>query len=123
VQAARKTKTFIDAFRKLDNLRATKVLVYAVRSNDQAARSNALLILANVINNATVCVAIDHLYDTKIAQTPFGNTGRANLLAVLSSLRALGVSRKFRHCYDRNNCATISGHRFSLASWSRPCVS
>lgn len=77
-------RNFVGAFRKVDNLQVTKVLTYALRSDDQTARSNALLILSNVIDNATVCVAIDHLYDNKIASTPFGINGRANLLAVVS---------------------------------------
>jgi hypothetical protein len=43
-----------------------------------------LLILANVVDNRTVCVEIDQLYDEKIGLTPFGVKGRANLLAVVS---------------------------------------
>jgi hypothetical protein len=75
---------FISAFRKLHNPKVARVLTYAVRSDDQAARSNALLILANAVDNKTVCVAIDHLYDDKMAQTAFGIKGRANLLAIVS---------------------------------------
>ena len=61
-QSAKNNKNlsnFIRKFRILSNLAVTRVLVYAVRSDDSAARANALLILANVIDNRTVCVAID----------------------------------------------------------------
>jgi hypothetical protein len=77
-------RAFIEAFRKLDNTKVAQVLVHALRSDDRVMRSNALLILANVVDNTTVCVAIDHLYDSEIATTPFGVNGRANLLSVVS---------------------------------------
>lgn len=75
---------FIETYRKFDSTRSASVLVDAVRGDDRAMRSNALLVLVNVVDNTTVCVAIDHLYDKDLLNSDHGTTGRANLLAVIS---------------------------------------
>ncbi len=84
-------REFIEAFRSLDNLEVTTVLSYGARSDERDVRSNALLILANVIDNSTLCVPLDHLYDPQINMN-----GRANLLAVVSVV----ASWAYRENYD-----------------------
>jgi hypothetical protein len=48
------------------------------------------LILANVIDNTTVCVPIDHLYDPSISIN-----GRANLLSVVSVVAPWAYRQKY----------------------------
>jgi hypothetical protein len=45
-----------------------------------------LLILANVIDNRTVCVPLDHLYDSRLGskEIDYSVRGQANLMAVVS---------------------------------------
>lgn len=69
----------IKAFREANDLPVTTVLTFAARSDDYNARLNSMLILANVIDNTTVCVPLDHLYDPNITVN-----GRANLLSIVS---------------------------------------
>ncbi|MDQ2078668.1 hypothetical protein RA307_00615 [Xanthobacteraceae bacterium Astr-EGSB] len=75
----------IRRFRETDTIAVASVLTFAARVPDGAGsvnrdiRLNATLILGNVIDNSSVCVPIDHLYDPKI-----NPNGRANLLAVVS---------------------------------------
>jgi hypothetical protein len=71
----------INDFRDLDNLDVIMVLAFAARSNDQVARVNAALILSDVIDNNSICVVIDHLYDPAI-NAPDSRSGRLNLLGV-----------------------------------------
>ena len=53
----------IRSFRHFDSPETTIALAFAARSEDPNLRINATLILADVIDNSTVCVPIDHLYD------------------------------------------------------------
>jgi hypothetical protein len=76
-------RAFIDAFRERDNTRVASVLVHALRDEERTLRANALLILSNVVDNRTVCVALDHLYDPELLTPVHGRTARANLLAVV----------------------------------------
>ena len=61
------------------NISVARILTYGARSDDKNARQNSMWILANVIDNTTVCVPLDHLYDPAISPS-----GRANLLAIVS---------------------------------------
>jgi hypothetical protein len=79
---------FIALFRREDNLDIISVLTFGARSDNYEARSNSILILANVVDNSTVCVPLDHLWDPNIGK-PDGEKdypvrGRANLLGVVS---------------------------------------
>ena len=69
----------IGYFRGIDNLDIISVLTYAARSRDADVRVNATLVLGNVVDNSSLCVPMDHLYDQAI-----DDNGRANLLAVVS---------------------------------------
>ena len=73
------TRAIIGKFRNLDNLDVISVLAFGGRSTDYNMRLNSMLILANVIDNTTVCVPIDHLYAPDISIN-----GRANLLGIIS---------------------------------------
>ena len=70
----------IDEFRNGDDLNVITVLTFGARSEDYDTRLNTTLVLGNVIDDTTVCVPLDHLYDPKISIN-----GRANLLAIVSS--------------------------------------
>lgn len=72
----------ITFFRQNDNLDAISVLAYAARSSDREFRVNATLVLGNVVDNASICVPLDHLYAPDLDAN-----GRTNLLAV-----AVGVA-------------------------------
>jgi hypothetical protein len=76
---AQRLSEIIEKFRELTDLDVTSVLTYGARSDDYNARLNAMFILANVIDNTTVCVPLDHLYDPLISIN-----GRANLLSIVS---------------------------------------
>ena len=74
----------IRSFRRFDNPDSTIVLAFAARSDDPNLRINATLILADVIDNTTVCVPIDHLYDPALLESAGGDSGRVNLVGVVS---------------------------------------
>jgi hypothetical protein len=67
----------IPLFRLCDNDRIIKVLAWGARSDERALRLNAANILANVVDNTTVCFVLHHLRDPAI-----NANGRANLLGV-----------------------------------------
>ena len=60
--------------------------MYGARTADDNVRSNATLVLGNVIDNQSVCVPLDHLYDSVLGAgaTSYHIRGRANLLGVVS---------------------------------------
>lgn len=74
----------IRSYRRFDSPDATIALAFAARSQDPSLRINATLILADVIDNTTVCVAIDHLYDPDLLKPSGGDSGRINLIGVVS---------------------------------------
>ena len=65
---ANKGPSAIRIFRSSDNLDAISTLVTAARGNNQTARVNAAIVLADVIDNSSLCVVIDHLYDPRPGQ-------------------------------------------------------
>jgi hypothetical protein len=77
-------RDFIDTYRKRATIDSTRVMAFGARSNDPNIRLNALLVMANVIDNRVLCVPIDYLYDPQIAATDYGVRGRANLIAIVS---------------------------------------
>ena len=74
----------IREFRTHDDPDTISVLAFAARSADPGLRINATLVLADVIDNSTVCVPIDHLYDPSLLKSPGGESGRINLMGVVS---------------------------------------
>jgi hypothetical protein len=58
-----------------------KVLAWAARSDDAGLRLNAANILANVVDNTTICFIVHHLRDSSISRP-----GRANLLGVTRAM-------------------------------------
>ena len=60
---------------------AVKVLSWLARSDDAAFRLNAANILANAVDNSTVCFVVHHLRDLSISRP-----GRANLLGVTRAM-------------------------------------
>lgn len=83
-------------FRDNDNRDVVNVLSFGVRSSDYNTRLNALLILGNIIDNTTVCVPVDHLYDPAILGDDVGSTkGRANLLGIISVVAPWAYKENF----------------------------
>jgi hypothetical protein len=76
--------TAIREFRAVDDIATTSVLAFAARSADAGLRINATLVLADVIDDSTVCVPIDHLYDPSLTSSEGGASGRINLIGVVS---------------------------------------
>lgn len=74
----------IREFRRHDDPATASVLAFAARSPDPGLRINATLVLADVIDNSTVCVPIDHLYDPALLTSAGGESGRINLMGVVS---------------------------------------
>jgi len=58
-----------------------KPLIWAARGDNQRLRVNAANILANVVDNTSVCFVLHHLKDTQLS-TP----ARANLLGITNSM-------------------------------------
>jgi hypothetical protein len=98
---------FIGEFRNADNTDVISVLAFGARSNSYQARSNSLLLLANVIDNTTVCVPLDHLWDPDIGQLEKDNDysvrGRANLLSVVSVVAPWAYSENFHNIQRAKN--------------------
>jgi hypothetical protein len=68
-------------FRACTTAAITKPLIWAARGDNQRLRVNSANILANVIDNTTVCFVLHHLRDRMIS-----TAGRANLLGVTNSM-------------------------------------
>lgn len=75
----------IPKIRSVDGLDFMVALSFAARSKDQNARANGLMVAANVVDNTTVCVPLDHLYSftPPIDPLSYQANGRANLLAIV----------------------------------------
>jgi len=82
--SANKINPAIQTFREVASLDTISSLGFGARSFDDDSRLNATLILGNVIDNKSVCVPLDHLYDDELGTTPYGVRGRANFLGVVS---------------------------------------
>ena len=67
----------IQLFRQCDSDRTIKPLVWAARGDDTELRLNAANILANTVDNTTICFVLHHLRDKGISAN-----GRANLLGI-----------------------------------------
>jgi hypothetical protein len=76
----------IQEFRKYSTLDAASSLAYGARTEDDNARLNGTLVLGNVVDNQSVCVVLDHLYDPEFGPNAasYHVRGRANLLGVAS---------------------------------------
>ena len=78
----------IQKLREFDDTVVVEILTEAGTSIDSKTRMNAILILGNIIDNTTVCVPIDYLYNPEFILDLDGNDyrakARANLLAVIA---------------------------------------
>jgi hypothetical protein len=83
---------FVSEFRRLDNLTVASALTFGARNDDRDVRLNAMLVLANVVDNSTLCVPLDHLYDPGI-----NPSGRANLLGVVSVVAPWAYAENFKN--------------------------
>jgi hypothetical protein len=88
----REMQRFVGEFRRLDNLTVTAALAFGARSDDRDVRLNAMLVLANVVDDSTLCVPLDHLYDPGI-----NPSGRANLLGVVSVVAPWAYAESFKN--------------------------
>ncbi|UWU80781.1 hypothetical protein N2603_20635 [Bradyrhizobium huanghuaihaiense] len=68
-------------FRQCTTDTIIKSLTWAARGDNQRLRVNSANILANVVDNTTVCIVLHHLRDSNIS-----TNGRANLLGVTNSM-------------------------------------
>jgi hypothetical protein len=91
----------IRLFRNNDNLDIISVLTFGARSNDNDIRINSTLILGNVVDNTTLCVPIDHLYDEAISVN-----GRINLLAVVNVVTGYAYQQNLANIVTLTNTLT-----------------
>jgi hypothetical protein len=93
----------ISFFRRWFTLDMISALAFGARSNVDTARVNATLILGNVVDNDTLCVPLDHLYDPKVFRAALGRDddsqvrGRANLLSVISVVAPWAYQENFNN--------------------------
>jgi hypothetical protein len=73
----------IPLFRKCDDEGVIKPLVWAARGDERDLRLNSANILANIVDNTTVCFVVHHLSKT---QPQLGDDGRANLLGITRAM-------------------------------------
>jgi hypothetical protein len=71
----------IPLFRQCDSGRTVKPLIWAARGDDTALRLNSANILANTVDDTTVCFVLHHLRDKDIS-----DNGRANLLGITRAM-------------------------------------
>ncbi|MEQ1951500.1 hypothetical protein [Mesorhizobium sp. CN2-181] len=83
--------------RSNDNLDSISTLVTAARGNNQTARVNSAIVLADVIDNSGLCVVIDHLYDPDLGETNDGKSGRVNLLSIASVVAPWAYRENFEN--------------------------
>lgn len=67
----------IALFRQCDNDKVVKALAWLARGSDKTLRINTANILANTVDNTTICIILRHLQDRSIS-----TNGRANFLGV-----------------------------------------
>lgn len=95
----------VKAFRCNDNSKVATVLSFGARSNSYEVRLNSMILLGNVIDNTTVCIAIDHLYSRELAAIDapdvrvesYGTRGRANLLSTVSVVAPWAFRENFEN--------------------------
>lgn len=92
------TNLAIQAFRQCDNDKVIKTLSWWARSDERALRVNSANILANVVDNTTICFVLHHLRDPKI-NVP----GRANLLGVTVAVASYAYSENVDAIKDTLN--------------------
>lgn len=85
----------IQTFRRFDGVETASVLAFAARDDDPNLRINATLVLADVIDDATACVAIDHLYDPALLKSAGGESARINLVGVVSVVAPWGYRETY----------------------------
>lgn len=74
----------VTAFRLEDDIQTIHVLAEGTRHPERAVRLNSARLLANVVDNSTLCIILDHLAASVNNEVPNDVTliGRANLLGV-----------------------------------------
>lgn len=103
--------SFISTFRKIRDIDTVSVLSYGTRSEISDLRLNSLSILGNVIDNPTVCVALAHLNDPTLLDSPNGNNGRANLLGTISVVAPWAYKENFENITRTAKAITDSINR------------
>lgn len=81
-------RSSVDFLRQNNSIDAVFTLAYLARSQNYSLRYNSSFILANIVDNNTVCVIVDHIYDRTYLEDEVGRNGRANLLGVLRAVAA-----------------------------------
>jgi hypothetical protein len=91
-------RAIIKAFRDVDDLDVAAALSFGARAADYNTRLNSMLVFSNVVDNTTVCVPIDHLYDIALEKDDDSAVkGRANLLAVVNVVAPWAYKENYRN--------------------------
>lgn len=91
-------RKIIQIFREASDLDVAAALSFGARANDYNTRLNAMLVFSNVVDNTTVCVPIDHLYDSRLDKDDDPAVkGRANLLAIVNVVAPWAYKENYRN--------------------------
>jgi hypothetical protein len=80
------TNSAIEVARQFDNTRSASVLSFGAGLDERQARMNSSLVFANLVDNSTLCVALDHLAHPRLT-----DNGRVNLLGIVSLVAPYSV--------------------------------
>jgi hypothetical protein len=90
-------KKIVALIRSNDSKDFIRALTFGARSDNKDLRSNATVLLANTIDNNTICIVLDHLYDNKDSSEEFWTNGRANLLAVAAVISPWALRENYEN--------------------------
>ena len=77
-------------------LTTAAVLSFLARNEDRQIRVPATLLFASVVDNASVCVPIDHLYDPQMLAVTNANA-RVNLLGIVTVVAPWAYRENYRN--------------------------
>lgn len=97
VSASADSTTPINHIRKIDDIPFAKVLAWGSRNQDRQIRLATTILLANVVDNNSVCVVLDHLHDQTYMGTAAGQSGRVNLLSVVSVIAPWAYEENYQN--------------------------
>jgi len=97
ISAAEDSTPPINHIREIDGIPFAKVLAWGARNQDRQVRLATTILLANVVDNNSVCVVLDHLHDQTYLETPAGLSGRVNLLSVVSVIAPWAYEENYQN--------------------------
>jgi hypothetical protein len=97
VSASKDQAKAINFIRDNDSIAFAEVLAWGARDQDTQIRLASTILLANVVDNNSICVVLDHLYDKTFLDTPHGVNGRVNLLSVVAVIAPWAYQQNYQN--------------------------